>query len=73
MENAQTRTWLTRYPLIPVAGRDAHSLEELGRYPVKFPSPIRSRMDLVSALNSGQGIPVPAASEDFSPSLAFCA
>lgn len=57
LENTQTRTWLTRYPLIPVAGSDAHSLEELGRFTVRFPSPIHTRMDLVSALNSCQGIP----------------
>jgi hypothetical protein len=72
-ENTQTRTWLTRYPLIPVAGSDAHSLEELGRFPVQFPGPIHSRMDLISALNSGQGIPVPDAEESFRPSLASCA
>jgi hypothetical protein len=30
-------------------------------------------MDLVSALISDRGMPVPAASEDFSPSLASCA
>ena len=72
-ENAQTQTWLTRYPLIPVAGSDAHSLEELGRFPVRFPSQIHSRMNLVSALISGRGMPVLAASEDFSPSLASCA
>jgi hypothetical protein len=73
LENAQTRTWFTRYPLIPVAGSDAHSLEELGRFPVRFPSPIHSRMDLVSALISGRGIPVPVASKSFSPALASCA
>jgi hypothetical protein len=73
LENAQTWTWFTRYPLIPVAGSDAHSLEELGRFPVQFPSPIRSRMELVSALISGRGVPVPVASEDFRPPLASCA
>ncbi|MFO7877556.1 MAG: PHP domain-containing protein [Desulfovermiculus sp.] len=73
LENGQTRTWLTRYPLILVAGGDAHSLEELGRFPVQFSSPIHSRMDLISALNSGQGMPVLAASESFSPSLSYCA
>jgi hypothetical protein len=71
-ENTQTKTWLRRYPLIPVAGSDAHSLEELGRYPVCFRSPIQSRWDLISALNSGQGIPVHAAQEKISPSLAYC-
>ncbi|MDZ7761797.1 MAG: PHP domain-containing protein [Desulfovermiculus sp.] len=73
LENAQTQTWLTRYPLIPVAGSDAHSLEELGRLPFRFPSSIHSRMDLISALNSGQGIPVPTATESFSSALASCA
>lgn len=72
LENAQTQPWFTRYPLIPVAGSDAHSLEELGRFPVQFPGSIHSRMDLISALNSGQGIPVLAATEDLSPSLATC-
>jgi hypothetical protein len=73
LENAQTQAWLARYPLIPVAGSDAHSLEELGRFPVQFPSPIRNCMDLVSALISGRGVPVPVASEDFRPPLASCA
>jgi hypothetical protein len=72
-ENTQTRNWLSRFPLIPVAGSDAHSLEELGRFPVQFPNPIQSRMDLISALNSGQGIPAPAGRETFSPALASCA
>ena len=72
-ENAQTQTWLTRYPLIPVAGSDAHSLEELGRFPVRFPKPVQSCMDLIAALNSGQGIPDPATAENISLSLAFCA
>jgi hypothetical protein len=73
LENTQTQAWFARYPLIPVAGSDAHSLEELGRFPLRFPSPIHSRMDLISALNSGQGIPVPTATESFSLPLASCA
>jgi len=73
LENTQTQAWIARYPLIPVAGSDAHSLEELGRFPLRFPSPIHSRMDLISALNSGQGIPVPTATESFSSALASCA
>mgnify|MGYP006275147205 CR=1 FL=1 len=72
-ENTQTQTWLTRYPLIPVAGSDAHSLEELGCFPVRFPGPIHSRINFVSALNSGQGMPVLATSESFSSSLSYCA
>jgi hypothetical protein len=73
LENAQTRTWLARYPLIPVAGSDAHSLEELGRFPIQFPGLIHTRMDLVSALNSGQVIPVLAAQDNVSMPLASCA
>ncbi|MFP4393058.1 MAG: PHP domain-containing protein [Desulfohalobiaceae bacterium] len=72
-ENFQTQTWIKSYPLFPVVGSDAHSLEELGRFPVRFPSPIHSRMDLVSALISGQGMPVLAARQDFSLPLASCA
>ena len=39
--------------MIQVAGSDAHRLDELGRCPTEFTVPVRSRADLVHALNHG--------------------
>jgi hypothetical protein len=49
-ENTQASTWLEHYPLCPVGGSDAHTLDELGRVPVRFDMPILSRADLTKAL-----------------------
>ncbi len=72
-ENTQTQTWLKSYPLFPVVGSDAHSLEELGSFPVRFPKPIQSSMELVLALNSGQSTMLQVQPDNISPSLAYCA
>lgn len=36
------------------SGSDAHSLDELGRFPTRFSCPIASRADLVNAIRNGQ-------------------
>ncbi len=51
-ENSQASAWLERYPLCPVGGSDAHTLEELGRVRVRFDMPILSRADLIQALHA---------------------
>ena len=51
-ENSQVDAWLERYPLCSVGGSDAHTLEELGRVPVRFDMPILSRADLIQALQT---------------------
>lgn len=51
-ENTQASTWLERYPLCPVGGSDAHTLEELGRVPVWIDMPVLSRADLTQALHT---------------------
>lgn len=40
-----------------VAGSDAHSLDELGRFPTRFTVPVAGRADLVRALKNGQCAP----------------
>ena len=72
-ENSRTRDWLKRYSLTPVAGSDAHTLNELGQCPVDFNLPVLSRKDLIRVLNSGQGISVLEASKKCSPAFACCA
>lgn len=57
-ENNKTRDWLKRYSLTPVAGSDAHTLNELGRCAVDFHMPVFSRKDLILALKSGQGFSI---------------
>jgi len=39
------------------SGSDAHSLDELGRFPTRFNAPIASRADLVNAIRNGQCAP----------------
>lgn len=52
-ENERALSLSLHRRLIQVAGSDAHRLDELGRYPTEFTVPIRSREDLVHALNNG--------------------
>lgn len=59
LENSKTQAWLKHYPLIPVAGSDAHTLLELGRCPIQFHFPIFNSLDLIQALKSGQGFSMP--------------
>ena len=58
-ENYQTIGWLQDYPLVSLGGSDAHSLEELGKVATWFNMPIRSRSDLINAINSGQTVCCP--------------
>ncbi len=52
-ENDRALSLALRRRMIRVAGSDAHRLDELGRRPTEFTVPIRSRADLVHALNHG--------------------
>lgn len=59
--NACAQQWergVLGHALPGVAGSDAHNLQELGRAPTRFFSPVRSRGDLIEAL--GQGWCAPA-------------
>ena len=49
-ENDLASTWLERFPINPVGGSDAHTLDELGRVPVWIDMPVLSRADLIQAL-----------------------
>jgi predicted metal-dependent phosphoesterase TrpH len=44
--------------LIPVAGSDAHAVEDIGSYATRFPEPVRTLEELVAALKAGRGCPV---------------
>ena len=52
-ENVQIEIWRNKYVFSECCGSDAHSIEELGRATTRFDMPIRSRGDLVFALNNG--------------------
>ncbi|BDQ35223.1 histidinol-phosphatase [Pseudodesulfovibrio portus] len=52
-ENERARSLALGRSMTSVAGSDAHRLDELGRYPTEFTIPVRSRADLVHALNNG--------------------
>jgi hypothetical protein len=56
-ENAMAAALAGKLDLTSVAGSDAHSLSELGRYPTQFTVPVRSRADLVRALKAGHCAP----------------
>lgn len=61
-ENRLASDLADRLGLPAVAGSDAHTMGELGRYPTKFTTPIRSVHDLARALNAGQcrpGVSIP--------------
>lgn len=53
-ENAMAAGLARKLGSITVAGSDAHSLNELGRFPTQFTMPIRNRDDLVRALREGR-------------------
>ena len=53
LENQQVEGWTSRYALSQCGGSDAHALEELGNSLTRFSVPVRSRNDLIKALNSG--------------------
>jgi len=51
-ENERVLEW-QHYNVRHVGGSDAHTLDELGRVPTSFDVPIRSRSDLINALQQG--------------------
>jgi predicted metal-dependent phosphoesterase TrpH len=53
LENRQVGEWRARYCLNECGGSDAHTLEELGRVVTSFRGAVRSREELVRALNGG--------------------
>ena len=56
-ENVMAAALARKLDLVSVAGSDAHSLNELGRFPTHFTAPVRSRADLVRALREGRCTP----------------
>lgn len=52
-ENAAVDHWVQRYCLARCGGSDAHTLDELGTFATRFHVPIRSRADLIQALDQG--------------------
>ena len=55
LENSEVENW-RHYRFARCAGSDAHTLDELGScsYATEFLVPVKSRMDLIQALNQGQ-------------------
>lgn len=53
-ENRLAARLADRLGMPAVAGSDAHSLDELGRFPTRFTTPIRNMRDLTRALNQGE-------------------
>lgn len=51
--NEKVLQWQRYYQVDLVGGSDAHSLDELGRVPTIFTTPILSRSDLIKALKEG--------------------
>jgi len=56
--NTKARNACRRLGLVPVAGSDAHEVDELGTYAMWFPEPIADTPALVAALKAGKGRPV---------------
>jgi hypothetical protein len=56
--NQAVAHWPERYQVGAVGGSDAHNLAELGRVPTRFTVPVRTRADLVRALQEGRYDPV---------------
>lgn len=56
-ENNRAQAWPSRYGLTAVGGSDAHALDELGRSPTRFFTPIATRQDLIQALKEGHCAP----------------
>ncbi|MCI5209564.1 MAG: PHP domain-containing protein [Candidatus Electrothrix sp. ATG2] len=57
-DNQAVARWPERYQVGAVGGSDAHTLAELGQVPTHFTVPIRSRADLIQALNRGEFSPL---------------
>ena len=57
-DNLRAARVCRRLGLIPVAGSDAHCVENVGTYATWFPQNITSERELILALLSGQGRPV---------------
>lgn len=57
-ENAAAARFAAARGLLPLAGSDAHSLEELGRRPVAVEAVVRSRAEFVAAVLAGHCAPV---------------
>jgi predicted metal-dependent phosphoesterase TrpH len=69
-ENRLAATWCRTNGRASVAGSDAHTREEVGACATRFTVPIRTRDDLVRALNDGAFlIDFPAADPIFTPSF----
>jgi predicted metal-dependent phosphoesterase TrpH len=52
-ENSAVERWIQRYRLTQCGGSDAHTLDELGTFATRFFMPVRSRADLIQALDQG--------------------
>jgi predicted metal-dependent phosphoesterase TrpH len=52
-ENSAVERWIRRYRLTQCGGSDAHTLDELGTFATRFFMPVRSRADLIQALDRG--------------------
>jgi predicted metal-dependent phosphoesterase TrpH len=57
-DNARALQQCRRLGLIPVAGSDAHEVENIGSCAMEFPQPIGDMDELVAALKAGLGRPV---------------
>jgi predicted metal-dependent phosphoesterase TrpH len=57
-DNAKALQACRRLGLIPVAGSDAHMVDDIGSYATWLPQPVRTMKELVAALKAGQGKPV---------------
>ncbi|PLX85343.1 MAG: histidinol-phosphatase [Desulfuromonas sp.] len=56
-ENRRVQAWKKSFAVRECGGSDAHTIEELGRVVTRFNRPVRSRGDLVRALNAGHCSP----------------
>ena len=56
-ENLMAGLFCMEHGLIPVAGSDAHRVEDVGSYATWFPERITSLPELVAALKAGKGRP----------------
>lgn len=64
-DNAKAVRACRRLGLIPVAGSDAHDLDDIGSYATLFPQTVRTVSELVAALKSGRGSPVVRVKEGY--------
>mgnify|MGYP006299648465 CR=1 FL=1 len=60
-ENRRALQAAAKRGILATGGSDAHTLEELGRVPTRFHTPIATRKDLVDALRAGRFTPPPRA------------